>query len=45
MKKILSFHNVIIRIKSVVNKNKNEYYCNIFLEKLLYKDKFDTRYF
>ena len=36
MKKILTFHNVII-IKSVVNKNKH--YCNIFLEKDLYKDK------
>ena len=38
-------HNVIILIKSVVNKNKYEYYYNIFLEKGLYKDKFDTQYF
>ena len=37
--KILTFHNVIILIKSVVNKNKSEYYNNIFLEKDLYKDK------
>ena len=33
IEKILTFHNVIILIKSVVNKNKNEYYYNIFLEK------------
>ena len=26
IEKILTFHNVIILIKSVVNKNKNEYY-------------------
>ena len=32
-------------IKSVVNKDKNNYYNNIFLEKGSYKDKFDTRYF
>ena len=31
--KILTFHNVIILIKSVINKNKNEYYYNIFSEK------------
>ena len=36
LKKILIFHNVIILIKSVVNKNKNKYYYNIFLEKGLY---------
>ena len=28
-----TFHNVIILIKSFVNKNKNNYYYNIFLEK------------
>ena len=39
IEKRLTFHNVIILIKSVVNKNKNEYYYNIFLEKGLYKDK------
>ena len=45
IQKMSTFHNVIILIKSVVNKNKNEYYYNIFLEKGLYKDKSDTRYF
>ena len=39
IKKRLTFHNVIILIKSVVNKNKNKYYYNIFLEKELCKDK------
>ena len=34
-----------ILIKSVINKNKNEYYYNILLEKGSYKDKSDTRYF
>ena len=43
--KILTFHNVIILIKSVFNLNKNEYYYNIFLEKGLYKDKSNTQYF
>ena len=37
IKKILTFHNIIILIKSVVNKNKNKYYYNIFLEKGSYK--------
>ena len=45
IEKILTFHDVIILIKLVVNKNKHEYYYNIFLEKGLYKDKSDTRYF
>ena len=45
MEKILSFHNVIILMKSVVNKNKNEYYYNISLEKGSYKHKSNTRYF
>ena len=45
IQKILTFHNVIILIKSVVKKNKNEYYYNIFLEKGSYKNKSDTRYF
>ena len=31
IEKIVTFHNVIIFIKSVVNKNKNECYYNIFL--------------
>ena len=38
-KKILAFHNVIIFIRSVVNRDKNKYYYNIFLEKCSYKDK------
>ena len=32
IEKILTFHNDKTLIKSVVNKNKNEYYYNIFLE-------------
>ena len=43
--KILTFHNAIILIKSVVNKNKNEYYFKIYLEKGLCKDKSNTEYF
>ena len=34
IKKILTFHNVIILIKPVVNKNKNEYCYNFFLKKV-----------
>ena len=45
IEKVLTFHNVIILIKSVVNKNKNEYYYNIFFEKGYYKGKSDTGYF
>ena len=33
IEKMLTFHNVIILIKSVANKYKNNYYYNIFLEK------------
>ena len=33
LEKIITFHNVIILIKSFVNKSKNNYYFNIFLEK------------
>ena len=33
IEKALTFHNVITLIKSVVNKNENEYYYYIFLEK------------
>ena len=43
--KILTSHNVIILIKSVVNMNKNEYHYNIFLEKGSHKKKFCTEYF
>ena len=42
--KILTFHNFIILIQSVVNKNKNNYYYNMFIEIGSYNDKFDTRY-
>ena len=42
IEKIFTFYNVIIFIKSVANKNKNEYYCNIFLKKGSYKDKSNT---
>ena len=33
LEKKKTFHNLIILIKSVFNKDKNNYYCNIFLEK------------
>ena len=39
LKKILTFHNVIILIQSVVNKNKTKYYYNIFFKKGSYKGK------
>ena len=45
IERILTFHNVIILFKSVVNKDKNNYYYNIFLEKDSYKDRSNTRYF
>ena len=45
IEKILTLHNAIMHIKSVVNNTKNEYYCNIFLEKGLHEDKSDTQYF
>ena len=45
IEKILTFHNVIILIKSVVNENKNKYYYIIFLEKSSYKDKSNVQYF
>ena len=55
IEKILTFHNVMILIKSVVNKNKNEYILNtfheyinthnVFLEKGSCKDKSYTQYF
>ena len=35
--KILTLHNVIIHIKSVLNKDKNPYYYKIFLEKCSYQ--------
>ena len=38
IEKIFTFHNAIILITSVVNKNKNEYYHNMFLEKGSYRE-------
>ena len=35
--KILTLHNVIIFIKSILHKDKNHYYYKIFLEKCLYQ--------
>ena len=45
IQKLLNFRNVIIFIKSDFNKNKNDYYYDIFLNKGSNKDKSDTRYF
>ena len=45
IEKILTFNNVIILTKSVVNKNKNNHYYNIFLEKGSCEDKSNTQYF
>ena len=45
IEKILTFDNVAILIKSVVNENKNHYYYNIFLEKGSNKHKSNTQYF
>ena len=36
IEKTLIFHKFIILLKSIVNKNKNRYCYNIFLEKGLY---------
>ena len=44
IEKILTFHNVIILIKSVAHEKKINY-CNVFLEKGPYKDKSNTKYF
>ena len=41
----MAFHNTIILIKSVFNKNKNEYDYNIILGNDSYKDKSNTEYF
>ena len=43
IEKALTFHNVIMLIKSVVNEYKNNYYYNIFLEKNSYKES-NTQY-
>ena len=42
IEKILTFHNVTMLFKSVVNKNKSESNYNLFLEKDSYKDKSNT---
>ena len=34
IEEILTFHDVLIFIKLVVNKNKNHFYYNMFLEQL-----------
>ena len=36
-KNIVTFHDIIILIKSVFNQDKNHYYYNIFLDKASYK--------
>ena len=36
IEKILTLHNVIIYIKSVLNKDKNHYYYRMFLEECSY---------
>ena len=41
----MTFHFVIILIKSLVNKNENNYYYFVFLEKGFYRDKFNTQSF
>ena len=35
LEKTLTLHNVLILIESLVNKNQNHYYYNIFLERFL----------
>ena len=40
-----TFDNVIILVKSVINKYKSHYYYNIFLEKDFYKGKSNTECF
>ena len=37
IEKALTFHNVIILIKPVLNKDKNHYYYKMFLEKCSYQ--------
>ena len=44
IEKALTFHNIIILIKLVVNENKSYYHYNIFLEKGSYKES-NTQYF
>ena len=44
IEKVLTFHNIIILIKSVFSE-KNNYYYNIFFKKGSHKDKSNTQYF
>ena len=44
LKTLLTFHSVIMLIKSVIDKNSNNYYYSIFLEKGSYKDKYNAEY-
>ena len=46
LEKAMIFHRVIILVKSVSNKDKNNYYYNIFLEQALYElsKKFCIKY-
>ena len=37
LEKTMTFHDVIMLITPVFNKDKNTYYCNIFLEKVSYE--------
>ena len=37
IKKVLTLHNVTIHIKSVLNKDKNQYFYKICLEKCFYQ--------
>ena len=47
IEKRMTLHNVIILIKSVLNRNKNNYYYKIFLEKcsFLLAKKINTNFF
>ena len=44
IEKKLTLHNVVILIKPVFDKDKNNYYYNIFLEKGSYRES-NTQYF
>ena len=44
IEKKLTFHNVLILVKTVFNKNKNHYYCNVILEKGWYEDQITDHY-
>ena len=44
MEKTLTFHNILIPIKPVGNKNESNCYCNIFLETGSYENKPNAQY-